>query len=100
MHQDDRGQRVAFGGSECAKQQAVDHQQIGVWPDTTFTPTSHSGATSANVLEVKNGKHLKGGELRYLQPGTVLAEPACVYAEALVPSSGSLVAITAPIWIT
>jgi hypothetical protein len=29
MHQDGCRQMVVFGGGECAKQQAVDHQQIG-----------------------------------------------------------------------
>ena len=32
------------------------HQQVGVWPDATFTSSSHSGATSADMLEVKNGQ--------------------------------------------
>jgi branched-chain amino acid transport system substrate-binding protein len=28
---------------------------VGVWPDVTFTESSHSGAVSSNVLQVKNG---------------------------------------------
>jgi len=28
---------------------------VGVWPDVTFTESSHSGAVSANILQVKNG---------------------------------------------
>lgn len=35
------------------------HDQVGVWPDATFTSTSHSGATSANVLQVKGGQFVQ-----------------------------------------
>jgi branched-chain amino acid transport system substrate-binding protein len=34
----------------------LNHSAVGVWPDATFTSASHSGATSADVLQVKGGK--------------------------------------------
>lgn len=37
----------------------LSHDQVGVWPDATFTATSHSGATSANILQVRNGKFVQ-----------------------------------------
>jgi len=39
---------------------------VGVWPDVTFTESSHSGAVSANVLQVKNGKFTPVAEFKPL----------------------------------
>lgn len=33
----------------------LNHAQVGVWPDATFTAQAHSGATSADILQVQNG---------------------------------------------
>ena len=37
----------------------LNHKYIGTWPDSTFTPTSHSGATSAQVIQVENGQFVQ-----------------------------------------
>ena len=34
----------------------LNHDQVGVWPDATFSAASHSGATSADILEIKGGQ--------------------------------------------
>ena len=49
------GKKLTDQGFEQALN-ALDHDQVGVWPDATFTATSHSGATSADMLEVKGGQ--------------------------------------------
>ena len=38
---------------------SLNGQRVGVWGDVTWTPESHSGATSEFIVQVKNGQFVK-----------------------------------------
>ena len=52
------GRKLTDGSFEAALE-TLRHTLVGVWPDVTITKSSHSGGTSADVLEVKNGKFVQ-----------------------------------------
>lgn len=51
----DKGGKLTDRSFESALN-TLNHDQVGVWPDATFTSQSHSGASSADMLQVQNGQ--------------------------------------------